>query len=240
MKQIIAGSLMAALAMSATHATITVYGDKEILEGDEGHVAAYTDMDGVTPTFEYVSGASVQISTDPEYSYRAIIIPSEVAADTESTIRITADGETVNYSFKVVNEAEPEPENGKTIAQCTFYNDYRGHTGFAGTGAFSFDKQTVNKIQIESLSSDFIDVDKIISTTRKIDKLLFPELPAFQDDGVFRLSPDYNGGREMWYSGLGYEAGQLDYFRRGPGAYLNDRIWTTRARDFSHQPPVSG
>jgi len=235
MKQILAGSLMVALAMSTTHATITVYGDKEMLEGYEGHVAAYTDMDGVIPTFDYVSGASVQISTDPEYSHRAIIIPSEVAADTESTIRITAGGETVNYSFKVVNEAEPEPANGKTIAQCTFYNDYRDHTGFAGTGAFSFDKQTVNKIQIESLSADFIDVEKIISTTRKLDKLLFPGLPAFQGDGALRLSPDYDGAGQTWYSGFGYEAGQLDGFRRGPGAYLNDRIWTTRARDFSHQ-----
>ena len=160
-----------------------------------------------------------------------------MSADTESTIRITVGNEIVNHSFKVINKAEPEQANGKTIAQCTFYNDYDGHTGVAGTGAFSFDKRTVDNMRIGTNGYTYIQAEQHISTTRKIDDLSFTGLTVFEDDGDLRLSDDfkaYSLAGEIWYAGSGHQAGQAEYVRRGDGRYLNIGLWTTRSREASY------
>jgi len=221
MKKILAGSVMAMLAMSTVHAAITVIGDKEMLEGDEGHIGvyAYPEGNGVSATFEHISGAAVQITVDPEHPSLGTVVPKEVSENTESTIRITVGSETVDHTFKVMNAAEPEQVSGKTIAQCTFYNDYQGHTGIAGTGFFSFDKRTVDKmppigtVQHGTDGYTYIQVEQIVSTTRKIDELSFTGFTVFENDGDLRVTDDFkldNNISEIWYAGSGHHAGQAE------------------------------
>ncbi len=208
------------------------YGDKEMLEGAEGHITAFSDS--VIPIFEHVSGASVQISVDPEKPYIAIVIPDVVSADTQSTIRIIAGNETINHTFKVVNQAEPEQAKGKTIAQCTFYHDYKSHTEVAGVGTFSFDKRTVHDFFIGVDELTYPPVKQIISTTRAIDEITFATgLTAFEENGHARTTQGLGNlqGAGIWYAGLGHQAGQIHSPRRGAGFYLEEKRWTTRDLD---------
>jgi hypothetical protein len=129
-----------------------------------------------------------------------------------------------------VNRAEPEQANGKTIAQCLFYIDYLGRTGFAGTGAFSFDKRTVDNLAV----GPYGDPDQIISTTRKIDWLFIPGLLVFGTDSpsstsggevrgdVFSIGLRDRDFSEIWYTGLGYQAGTIRGMRRTGETYLVD------------------
>lgn len=148
MKQIIAGSLITALSISAVHDTMSVIGDKEMVEGGAGLIQVYPDGREISPVFEYISGASFQVTVDPERPFIGFITPNGVSEDTKSTVRISVGSEVVNHTFMVKNATDPEQAEGKTIALCTFYNDYKGHTGIAGTGAFSFDKRTVDNVKI--------------------------------------------------------------------------------------------
>ena len=210
---------------------ITVYGDKEMLEGVEGHIQAYSEPDGVNPVFEYVSGAPVQTSTDPAEPFMAIVVPDKVAANTESTVRITVGNKTVNHTFTVVNEAEPEQANARTLAQCTFYHDHNGYTGVAGRGTFAFDKRTVNNFFIGVAELRYPPIEQIISTTRGIDEIsLATGLIAFDESGNARTTSGLGNieGGGIWYSGSGHSAGQLHSPRRGAGTYVEHWRWTTR------------
>jgi len=230
-----------------------VYGDKEILEGNEGYIEVVVEAgshDGSTPRFEHVSGVNVQISVKPDSPYIATIIPDKVSANTPSTVRVTAAGSSIDYTFTVVNEAEPEQTNGNTIAQCSFFSDREGHTGFAGTGAFSFDKRTVDNIVI----GDGLYSDRIISTTRKIDWLYAPGLPIVGTDwlssipgeedsfdSVFTLGLSRgNFAGDIWYAGLGYQAGTAESRRFVWYGHILVDGWTTFNREQSYGDPLTG
>ena len=205
------------------------YGDKEMLEGAEGHITALSDS--ATPYFEYIFGAPVQISIDPAKPYTAIIVPEEVSVDTQSTIRVIAGNESIDHSFTVVNQAEPEQVSGKTVAQCTFYHDYNGYAGVAGTGHFSFDKRTVNNFFIGADELSYPPIKQIISTTRAIDGIsLATGLTAFDKNGNARITQGLGNlrGEGIWYAGSGHHAGKIHSPRRGAGFYLDDNHWTTR------------
>jgi hypothetical protein len=210
---------------------ITVYGDKEMLEGAEGHIQAYSESAGVNPVFEYVSGAPVQISTDPAEPFIAVVIPDEVSANSESTIRIIVGNKTVNHAFTVINEAEPEQAHAKTLAQCTFYHDLNGSTGVAGRGTFAFDKRTVHNFFVGTAELRYPPIQQVISTTRAIDEIsLATGLIAFDENGNARTTSGLGNieGGGIWYSGSGHSAGQLHSPRRGAGFYVEHWRWTTR------------
>ena len=210
---------------------ITVYGDKEMLEGAEGHIQAYSESAGVNPVFEYVSGAPVQISTDPAEPFIAVVIPDEVSANSESTIRIIVGNKTVNHAFTVINEAEPEQAHAKTLAQCTFYHDQNGSTGVAGRGTFAFDKRTVHNFFVGTAELRYPPIQQVISTTRAIDEIsLATGLIAFDENGNARTTSGLGNieGGGIWYSGSGHSAGQLHSPRRGAGSYVKHWRWTTR------------
>ncbi len=205
------------------------YGDKEMLEEAEGHITALSDS--ATPYFEYISGAPVQISIDPAKPYIATVIPDEVSVNTQSTIRIIADNETIDHTFTVVNKAEPEQASAKTVAQCTFYHDYNGYAGVAGTGHFTFDKRTVNNFFIGADELTYPPIKQIISTTRAIDGIsLATGLTAFDKNGNARITQGLGNlrGAGIWYAGSGHHAGKIHSPRRGAGFYLDDNHWTTR------------
>lgn len=205
------------------------YGDKEMLEGAEGHITALSDS--AIPYFEYISGAPVQISIDPAKPYTAIIVPEEVSVNTQSTIRVIVGNESIDHSFTVVNQAEPEQVNGKTVAQCTFYHDYNGYAGVAGTGTFTFDKSTVHNFFIGADELIYPPIKQIISTTRAIDGIsLATGLTAFDKNGNARITQGLGNLRSAgtWYAGSGHHAGKVHSPRRGMGFYLEDKRWSTR------------
>lgn len=128
-------------------------------------------------TFSYVSGSPFIIPLVE--AGRVKIIPDEVSADTESTIRATVGSQSVDATFTVVNKAEPEPSRGVTIAQCSFYNDSQGREGFVGSGFFSFDTRTVNNIYTSSPYGY-----SVLSTTRKlVATSIGSGLPSYAQDG---------------------------------------------------------
>lgn len=205
------------------------YGDKEMLEGAEGHITALSDS--ATPYFEYISGAPVQISIDPAKPHTAIIVPEEVSVDTQSTIRVIVGNKSIDHSFTVVNQAEPEQVSGKTVAQCTFYHDYNGYAGVAGTGTFSFDKSTVHNFFIGADELTYPPIKKIISTTRAIGEISFATgLTAFDKNGNARITQGLGNlrGAGIWYAGSGHQAGKTHSPRRGTGFYLEKKHWSTR------------
>jgi len=205
------------------------YGDKEMLEGAEGHIMALSGS--ATPYFEYISGAPVQILIDPAKPYTATVIPDEVSVNTQSTIRIIADNETIDHTFTVVKKAEPEQASAKTVAQCTFYHDYNGYAGVAGTGRFSFDKRTVNNFFIGADELTHPPIQQIISTTRAIDGIsLATGLTAFDENGNARVTQGLGNlrGAGIWYASSGHHGGKIHSPRRGAGFYLGDNRWTTR------------
>ncbi len=234
---------MGAVAMGSAYATISFEGDKEILEGAEGYIVVYGTSTEATHQFENVSEAVVKITVDPANPRKAIIVPEKVSVDTESTIRITVGSETIDHTFKVVNEAEPEQANGKTIAQCTFHHKYKGHAGIAGTGTFSFDKRTVSNIFMGS--KEFSDqdavfpVDKIVSTTRVIEGSDDSGLAVFkEDDGSLRIvqgSFVTGGFYRAWYAGLGYEPGYAEPPGRGAGLYHIEG-WSNSDPHYTYYP----
>ena len=225
-----------------------IHGDKEVLEGNEGHIEVVVEVgpnDGSTPKFVHVAGASVQVSVKVDSPYIATIIPDEVSESTQSTVRITAAGSSLDYTFTVVNEAEPEQAKGKTIAQCSFYSEHKGYPEFTGTGAFGFDKQTVDNIVI----GDGKYSDQIISTTRKIEWLSISGLSIVgidirveepkEEDFTLSLR-EWNFAGDIWYAGQGYQAGMAEYGRfvwYGNGLVNG---WSTYSSGSSYAPLMGG
>jgi len=238
-KRIIAGSVVGMLAMASANATITFEGDRYMLEGAEGHIVVYKedseDSVDVNPGFEYVSGAAVHITIDSANPRKANVVPDEVSSETESTIRITVGSETIDHTFKVVNEAEPEQAKGKTIGQCTFYNNYKGHTGLAGMGAFSFDKRTVNNIYMKNYSDWVYD---LISTTRVILGSVDSGLTVFDENGRLHHVQDsfVTGGLyQAWYAGPGSGPGYSETGGRGGGNHFING-WSNADAHYTYYP----
>jgi len=239
-KSILVGAMVGVFAMSHAHAALSVNGINELLEGTKEKLRIKVDEGSEAPIVERISGASVQI-LDPVPSsaevgrYSAEVIAEEVEADMETTIRVIAGSEVTDFTFTVKNEAEPEQANGKTIAHCTFFHDYDGHYGFAGSGTFSFDKRTVHNFSFGSPGPGASNGVSYVSTTRAIDAISFSAgLSAFTESGDVRVTQGVRDFKDAWYFGSGYPAGQEQPLSgHFGGSYRIDDHWSTRILNYS-------
>jgi hypothetical protein len=244
-KSILVGAMVSVFAMSNAHAAISANGINELLEGTEQKLRIKVDEGSEAPTLERISGASVQIldpvpNSGEEGRYSAEVTADEVDADMETTIRIIAGSEMTDFTFTVKNEAEPEQAYGKTVAHCTFFHNYNGHYGFAGSGTFSFDKRTVRNFIFGSPGPGARNGVSYVSTTRAIDAISFSAgLSAFTESGDVRVTQGVRDFDDAWYFGSGYPAGQEQpHSGHFGGSYRIDDHWSTRA--LSYQRWMSG